>query len=72
MNPLTKQETAVLDAFYSGCETVEDVADKLILSTRTIRTHLQNARHKTHNRTTIGLLTLAIRSGWLAQNPNGE
>lgn len=72
-NPFTGQEQAVLNAFLNGCQDTQDVANRLTMSRRTVQTHLVNARRKTDTHSTIGLLTLAIRRGWLAQTPgDGE
>ena len=63
-SPLTQRERDVLAACTDGA-TITDIAERLTLSTGTVRNYLSSAITKTHTRNRIEALRTAQRNGWL-------
>lgn len=63
-NPLTGRERDVLAAAEDGA-TIADIADRLHLSTSTVRNYLSDAIGKTGTRNKTEAALLARRNGWL-------
>ncbi len=61
---LSLREIEILSLLEQGF-TVRDIADKLILSAHTIRTHRNNIRKKMGCRNTTQMVAKAIRAGWI-------
>jgi two-component system nitrate/nitrite response regulator NarL len=59
-SPLTPREWEVIDLLYEG-RTTEDIADALVLSTETVRSHIKNLMRKLGARTRQEAVTIAHR-----------
>lgn len=62
---LTVREREVLERLAEG-RSIEEIADELVLSTETIRTHVRNAMSKLGTRTRAHAIVVALRRGELA------
>lgn len=63
---LTPQQSRVLELVVDGL-TYKEIADRLFISTSTVRFHLQNLKVKFHARTRTELVGITIRSGLVAR-----
>ncbi|MEU7979652.1 response regulator transcription factor [Micromonospora sp. NPDC049081] len=63
-SPLTNREREVLDVVAEG-HPVQEIADRLVLSTGTVRNHLSRIMAKTGARTRWEAVRIARESGWL-------
>lgn len=61
---LTERETEVLLLICKGLTNTE-IADKLVLSKRTVDKHRENLLQKTQSKNTVNLVIYAIKSGFL-------
>ena len=70
-DPLTEREAEILNLVAQGFSN-QEIADQLVLSERTVRTHVTNILGKLHlaNRTQAALY--AIRKGMIDLGPNGS
>jgi DNA-binding NarL/FixJ family response regulator len=64
LSVLSPRERQILDLLAEGL-TGEDVAEKLVLSTETVRTHIRNAMTKLDAHTRVHAVALAVRAGSL-------
>ena len=65
---LSKRETEVLALLAEGL-TGNAIAERLVLSPDTVRTHVRNAMDKLEARTRLHAVVLAIRAGDIAASP---
>jgi two-component system response regulator DesR len=63
-SPLTSRETEVLTA-AAGHDAITEIADRLHLSSGTVRNHLSAAMHKLGARNRAEAVQMAQRKGWL-------
>ncbi len=61
---LTKREVEVLELLSEGLNNKE-IADRLFVSERTVVGHKSNLMAKTDTKNTVGLLSFAIKKGWI-------
>ncbi|CAN5438634.1 hypothetical protein BH09BAC1_BH09BAC1_27930 [soil metagenome] len=61
---LTRREIEVLKLIVEE-KTSTEIAEDLAISVRTVETHRKNISHKTNVRNPIGLVKLAIQSGFI-------
>jgi DNA-binding NarL/FixJ family response regulator len=71
-SPLTAREWEVIDLLYEG-KTISDIAEALILSRETVRSHVKNIRRKLNARSRQEAVAVAqhMRSGMARQGPGG-
>lgn len=62
--PLSPREAEVLSLMAAGL-TIDEIAEKLVLSPLTVRTHVRNARERLEARTTVQAIALALENGGL-------
>jgi DNA-binding NarL/FixJ family response regulator len=60
-SPLTAREWEVVDMLYEG-RTTDEIADALVLSTETVRSHIKNLMRKLGARTRAEAVELANRA----------
>jgi NarL family two-component system response regulator LiaR len=60
---LTARELEVLQSFASGCSTAEEVAEKLVISQRTVKNHLGSAYKKLGVPNIAGALLYSLKEG---------
>lgn len=61
---LTKREQEIVKLIVEGCST-ENIAEKLCISTNTVKTHRKNILAKTDANSPISLAMAAISQGWI-------
>jgi DNA-binding NarL/FixJ family response regulator len=69
MPGLSKREREIMDLLAQGL-TGEDVAEKLVLSSETVKTHIRNAMAKLEAHTRVHAVAIALREGYIS--PPGE
>jgi DNA-binding NarL/FixJ family response regulator len=62
---LSKREREVMDLLAQGL-TGEQVADRLVLSSETIKTHIRNAMGKLEANTRVHAIAIALREGFIS------
>lgn len=65
LSPLSKREREIMDLLARGL-TGEQVADRLVLSAETVKTHVRNAMGKLKATTRANAVFLALRDGQIA------
>jgi DNA-binding NarL/FixJ family response regulator len=69
MPSLSKREREIMDLLAQGL-TGEEVADRLFLSSETVKTHIRNAMAKLEAHTRVHAVAIALREGFIS--PPGE
>jgi DNA-binding NarL/FixJ family response regulator len=69
MPSLSRREREIMDLLAQGL-TGEDVAEKLVLSSETVKTHIRNAMAKLEAHTRVHAVAIALREGYIS--PPGE
>jgi DNA-binding NarL/FixJ family response regulator len=67
---LSNREREVLDLLAQGL-TGEDIAERLVLSSETIKTHIRNAMTKLEANTRVHAIAIALREGYISP-PHGS
>ena len=62
---LSKREREIMDLLSQGL-TGEDVAERLVLSSETVKTHIRNAMSKLEASTRVHAVAIALREGYIA------
>jgi len=73
MPSLSKREREIMDLLAQGL-TGEQVAEKLVLSSETVKTHIRNAMSKLEASTRVHAIAIALREGYIqppASDGNG-
>ena len=70
MPSLSKREREIMDLLAQGL-TGEQVADKLVLSSETVKTHIRNAMAKLEASTRVHAIAIALREGYI-QPPSSD
>ena len=70
MPSLSKREREIMDLLAQGL-TGEQVADKLVLSSETVKTHIRNAMSKLEASTRVHAIAIALREGYI-QSPASD
>lgn len=65
---LSNREREILDLLAQGM-TGEQVADHLVLSAETIKTHIRNAMNKLEAHTRVHAIAIALREGYISARP---
>ena len=65
MPSLSKREREIMDLLAQGL-TGEQVADKLFLSSETVKTHIRNAMSKLEAPTRVHAIAIALREGYIS------
>jgi DNA-binding NarL/FixJ family response regulator len=65
MPSLSKREREIMDLLAQGM-TGEDVANHLVLSSETIKTHIRNAMSKLEAHTRVHAVAIALREGYIS------
>jgi len=65
MPSLSKREREIMDLLAQGM-TGEDVANHLVLSSETIKTHIRNAMNKLEAHTRVHAVAIALREGFIS------
>jgi DNA-binding NarL/FixJ family response regulator len=69
MPALSKREREIMDLLSQGL-TGEDVAERLVLSSETVKTHIRNAMSKLEAHTRVHAVAIALREGYIS-GPEG-
>jgi DNA-binding NarL/FixJ family response regulator len=69
MPGLSKREREIMDLLSHGL-TGEDVAERLVLSSETVKTHIRNAMSKLEANTRVHAVAIALREGYIS-GPEG-
>jgi DNA-binding NarL/FixJ family response regulator len=69
MPSLSKREREIMDLLAQGL-TGEDVAERLVLSSETVKTHIRNAMSKLEAHTRVHAVAIALREGYIS-GPEG-
>jgi len=69
MPSLSKREREIMDLLSQGL-TGEDVAERLVLSSETVKTHIRNAMSKLEAHTRVHAVAIALREGYIT-GPEG-
>ena len=69
MPSLSKREREIMDLLAQGL-TGEQVAERLVLSSETVKTHIRNAMSKLEAHTRVHAIAIALREGYI--QPPGE
>ena len=69
MPSLSKREREIMDLLSQGL-TGEDVAERLVLSSETVKTHIRNAMGKLEANTRVHAVAIALREGYIS-GPEG-
>jgi DNA-binding NarL/FixJ family response regulator len=69
MPSLSKREREIMDLLSQGL-TGEDVAERLVLSSETVKTHIRNAMTKLEANTRVHAVAIALREGYIS-GPEG-
>ncbi len=70
MPSLSKREREIMDLLAQGL-TGEQVADKLVLSSETVKTHIRNAMAKLEASTRVHAIAIALREGYISPPAGG-
>ena len=70
MPSLSKREREIMDLLSQGL-TGEDVAERLVLSSETVKTHIRNAMSKLEAHTRVHAVAIALREGFIS-GPDSE
>ena len=70
MPSLSKREREIMDLLAQGL-TGEQVAEKLVLSSETVKTHIRNAMSKLEASTRVHAIAIALREGYI-QPPSSD
>ena len=70
MPALSKREREIMDLLAQGL-TGEDVAERLVLSSETVKTHIRNAMTKLEAHTRVHAVAIALREGFIS-GPDGD
>jgi DNA-binding NarL/FixJ family response regulator len=70
MPSLSKREREIMDLLAQGL-TGEDVAERLVLSSETVKTHIRNAMTKLEAHTRVHAVAIALREGFIS-GPDSE
>src|SRR5689334_24162655 len=70
MPSLSKREREIMDLLAQGL-TGEQVAEKLVLSSETVKTHIRNAMTKLEASTRVHAIAIALREGYI-QPPSSD
>jgi DNA-binding NarL/FixJ family response regulator len=70
MPSLSKREREIMDLLAQGL-TGEQVAEKLVLSSETVKTHIRNAMAKLEASTRVHAIAIALREGYI-QPPSSD
>jgi DNA-binding NarL/FixJ family response regulator len=65
MPALSKREREIMDLLAQGL-TGEDVAERLVLSSETVKTHIRNAMSKLEAHTRVHAVAIALREGFIS------
>jgi DNA-binding NarL/FixJ family response regulator len=65
MPSLSKREREIMDLLSQGL-TGEDVAERLVLSSETVKTHIRNAMSKLEAHTRVHAIAIALREGFIS------
>jgi len=65
MPSLSKREREIMDLLAQGL-TGEDVAERLVLSSETVKTHIRNAMTKLEAHTRVHAVAIALREGFIS------
>jgi DNA-binding NarL/FixJ family response regulator len=65
MPSLSKREREIMDLLSQGL-TGEDVAERLVLSSETVKTHIRNAMTKLEAHTRVHAIAIALREGFIS------
>jgi DNA-binding NarL/FixJ family response regulator len=65
MPSLSKREREIMDLLAQGL-TGEDVAERLVLSSETVKTHIRNAMSKLEAHTRVHAVAIALRQGFIS------
>jgi DNA-binding NarL/FixJ family response regulator len=65
MPSLSKREREIMDLLSQGL-TGEDVAERLVLSSETVKTHIRNAMSKLEAHTRVHAVAIALRQGYIS------
>ena len=65
MPALSKREREIMDLLAQGL-TGEDVAERLVLSSETVKTHIRNAMAKLEAHTRVHAVAIALREGYIS------
>jgi DNA-binding NarL/FixJ family response regulator len=65
MPSLSKREREIMDLLAQGL-TGEDVAERLVLSSETVKTHIRNAMSKLEAHTRVHAVAIALREGFIS------
>jgi DNA-binding NarL/FixJ family response regulator len=65
MPALSKREREIMDLLAQGL-TGEDVAERLVLSSETVKTHIRNAMDKLEAHTRVHAVAIALREGFIS------
>ena len=65
MPSLSKREREIMDLLAQGL-TGEDVAERLVLSSETVETHIRNAIGELEARTRVDAVAIALREGYIS------
>lgn len=69
MPSLSKREREIMDLLSQGL-TGEDVAERLFLSSETVKTHIRNAMSKLEAHTRVHAVAIALREGYISGPEN--
>jgi DNA-binding NarL/FixJ family response regulator len=69
MPSLSRREREIMDLLSQGL-TGEDVAERLVLSSETVKTHIRNAMSKLEAHTRVHAVAIALREGYIS-GPEG-
>jgi len=70
MPSLSKREREIMDLLSQGL-TGEDVAERLVLSSETVKTHIRNAMSKLEAHTRVHAVAIALREGYISGPESG-
>src|ERR671926_865140 len=65
MPALSKREREIMDLLSQGL-TGEEVAERLVLSSETVKTHIRNAMSKVEAHTRVHAIAIALREGYIS------
>jgi DNA-binding NarL/FixJ family response regulator len=68
---LSKREREIIELLAQGM-TGEQVADHLVLSSETVKTHIRNAMSKLEAHTRVHAVAIALREGFISGGPEGD
>jgi DNA-binding NarL/FixJ family response regulator len=71
MPSLSKREREIMDLLSQGL-TGEDVAERLVLSSETVKTHIRNAMTKLEANTRVHAIAIALREGYISPPEHAE